>query len=418
MLPGADRVEPMQSDTACFPFAATGRPGSHPGSGSRQSDGRFCPGARRPGEQPAQRGRGRAPRRDRRLHRRLRLRQVLPRLRHHLCRGAAPLLRIRGPLRPPADPTGPQPQGGNDHRAAARRRASAAPRDAELAAPRWARSPRCPTRCACSSRAPAATRDGASPLDSDAFSPNTAAGACPECHGLGIAHTVTEASLVPDTSLSIRDGAIAAWPGAWQGKNLRDILTHLGHDVDTPWRKLPKKDRDWILFTEEQPVVEVTPQRDRVAKPYKGRFWSAKSYVLHTLADSKSTTMRERVLRFMETGPCPVCGGSRPDPGRARRHLRRAHHRRAQRRPHDRTGGASSGPPPNSPRPAPPPASSPPARATRWPSPSPATSCSASRCCWTSAWATWRWAGPRPRSPPARCNGSGSPPSSAPACSA
>lgn len=152
--------------------------------------------------------------------------------------------------------------------------------------------------------------DGASPLDSDAFSPNTAAGACPECHGLGIAHTVTEPSLVPDPSLSIRDGAIAAWPGAWQGKNLRDILTHLGYDVDTPWRKLPRKDRDWILFTEEQPVVEVTPQRDRVAKPYKGRFWSARSYVLHTLADSKSNTMRDRVLRYMETGPCPRCGGS------------------------------------------------------------------------------------------------------------
>ncbi len=152
--------------------------------------------------------------------------------------------------------------------------------------------------------------EGAGSLDSDAFSPNTAAGACPECHGLGIAHTVTESSLVPDPSLSIRDGAIAALPGAWQGKNLRDILAHLGHDVDTPWRKLPKKDRNWILFTEEQPVVEVTPQRDRVAKPYKGRFWSARSYVLHTLADSKSTTMRDRVLRFMETGPCPRCGGS------------------------------------------------------------------------------------------------------------
>ncbi|AFR29068.1 UvrABC system protein A [Arthrobacter sp. Rue61a] len=152
--------------------------------------------------------------------------------------------------------------------------------------------------------------EGARQLDSDAFSPNTAAGACPECHGLGVAHTVTEESLVPDPSLSIRDGAIAAWPGAWQGKNLRDILTHLGYDVDTPWRKLPRKDRDWILFTDEQPVVEVTPQRDRVAKPYKGRFWSAKSYVLHTLADSKSTTMRDRVLRFMETGRCPQCGGS------------------------------------------------------------------------------------------------------------
>lgn len=151
---------------------------------------------------------------------------------------------------------------------------------------------------------------GTAQLDSDAFSPNTAAGACPVCHGLGIAHTVSEASLVPDPTLSIADGAIAAWPGAWQGKNLRDILTHLGYDVHTPWRKLAKKHRDWILFTEEQPVVEVTPQRDRVAKPYKGRFWSAKSYVLHTLADSKSNTMRERVLRFMETGPCERCGGS------------------------------------------------------------------------------------------------------------
>lgn len=151
---------------------------------------------------------------------------------------------------------------------------------------------------------------GAEQLDSDAFSPNTAAGACPECHGLGVAHTVSEESLVPDAALTIREGAIAAWPGAWQGKNLRDILSHLGYDVDVPWRKLPRKQRDWILFTDEQPVVEVTPERDRVAKPYKGRFWSAKSYVLHTLADSQSAAMRERVLAFMESGPCPRCGGT------------------------------------------------------------------------------------------------------------
>ena len=151
---------------------------------------------------------------------------------------------------------------------------------------------------------------GSTQLDSDAFSPNTAAGACRECHGLGIAHTVTESSLVPDPSLSIRDGAIAAWPGAWQGKNLRDILTHLGYDVDVPGRRLPKKHRDWILVTEEQPVVEVTPQRDRVAKPYKGKFWSARSYVLHTLADSQSASMRERVLAYMESGPCPRCSGT------------------------------------------------------------------------------------------------------------
>jgi excinuclease ABC subunit A len=147
-------------------------------------------------------------------------------------------------------------------------------------------------------------------LDSDAFSPNTATGACPECHGLGISHTVTEPLLVPDPSLSIRDGAIAAWPGAWQGKNLRDVTAGLGHDIDAPWSSLPRESRDWLLYTEEQPVVEVTPQRDRVAKPYKGRFWSAKSFVMHTLNDSKSAQMRQKVLAFVETGPCRLCGGS------------------------------------------------------------------------------------------------------------
>ncbi|MEB0000023.1 excinuclease ABC subunit UvrA [Cryobacterium sp. RTS3] len=147
-------------------------------------------------------------------------------------------------------------------------------------------------------------------LESDSFSPNTVAGACPRCHGLGIAHLPTRASLVPDGTLSIREGAVAAWPGAWQGKNLRDILITLGYDVDVPWNDLPEEARDWILFTEEQPVVEITPQRDRIAKPYQGRFWSARSYILHTLADSQSQSQRERALRFVESGPCPVCDGT------------------------------------------------------------------------------------------------------------
>ncbi len=147
-------------------------------------------------------------------------------------------------------------------------------------------------------------------LESEAFSPNTAAGGSPVCHGLGVAHTVTEGSLVPDPSLTIREGAIAAWPGAWQGKNLRDIVIALGYDVDVPWRELPQEARDWILFTEEQPVVQITPQRDRVAKPYNGRFWSARSYVLHTLADSASPRLREAALAHMVSGTCERCGGS------------------------------------------------------------------------------------------------------------
>lgn len=153
---------------------------------------------------------------------------------------------------------------------------------------------------------------GAARLDSDAFSPNTPAGACPNCHGLGRVHEVTEASLVPDPSLSIRERAIAAWPGAWQGKNYRDILATLGYDVDRPWRELPQQDRDWILFTDEQPVVTVHAEREahRIQRPYQGTYQSARRYVLHTLATTQSATLRKKALQHVEVRACPVCGGA------------------------------------------------------------------------------------------------------------
>ncbi|MEU6259661.1 excinuclease ABC subunit UvrA [Streptomyces sp. NPDC047043] len=157
---------------------------------------------------------------------------------------------------------------------------------------------------------------GAERLDSDAFSPNTAAGACPECHGLGQVHRTSEELLVPDPSLSIREGAIAAWPGAWQGKNLRDILDALDHDVDRPWRELPAEQRQWILFTDEQPVVTVHPVRDadRIQRPYQGTYMSAHRYVMKTFSDSKSPTLRAKAERFLTSAPCPACGGSRLRP--------------------------------------------------------------------------------------------------------
>jgi excinuclease ABC subunit A len=151
---------------------------------------------------------------------------------------------------------------------------------------------------------------GADTLPAEVFSPNTPAGACPRCHGLGVVHDVTEELLVPDPSLSIREGAIAAWPGAWQGANLRSVVTGLGIDIDRPWRRLRKKDRDWLLFTDEQPSVLVEPERDRVDYGYYGKFWSARKHVMHVLADSKSERMRERALRFVQDAPCPDCHGS------------------------------------------------------------------------------------------------------------
>lgn len=158
---------------------------------------------------------------------------------------------------------------------------------------------------------------GAAHLSAEAFSPNTAAGACPRCQGLGSVHDVTEELLVPDASLSIRDGAIAAWPGAWQGANLRSIVRGLGIDIDKPFRSLPRKDRDWLLYTDEQPSVLIEPEEGRVDHGYYGKFWSARKHVMNVLSQSQSERMRERAMRFVQSMACPECGGSglRPEAG-------------------------------------------------------------------------------------------------------
>ncbi len=158
----------------------------------------------------------------------------------------------------------------------------------------------------------------------EAFSPNTPAGACPSCHGLGRVYAVTEASMVPDPNLTIRERAVAAWPMAWQGQNYRDILTTRGVDVDVPWHTLPKETRDWILFTDEQPTAPVYAGRSpeevkralaRNEEPsYIGTFMGARRYVLHTFANSQSAMMKRRVAQYMVSTACEACGGKRLQP--------------------------------------------------------------------------------------------------------
>jgi excinuclease ABC subunit A len=158
-------------------------------------------------------------------------------------------------------------------------------------------------------------------LYAESFSTNTPEGACPNCHGLGKVFEVTERSMVPDDSLSIREKAIAAWPSAWQGQNLRDILTTLGFDIDVPWRDIPKKDRDWILFTDEQPVVPVyagfnkrevkQALKSKMEPSYMGTFIGVRKYVMTTFATTQSQLMKKRVAQFMLSTECPECHGKR-----------------------------------------------------------------------------------------------------------
>src|SRR5690349_16084072 len=106
--------------------------------------------------------------------------------------------------------------------------------------------------------------------------------------------------------------------------NLRDILVTLGYDVDKPWRKLPKKDRNWILFTDEQPTVPVYAGYDakevqralrRKEEPsYQGTFTGARRYVMETFANTTSAMMKKRVAQFMLSTECSACHGKRLKP--------------------------------------------------------------------------------------------------------
>ena len=158
-------------------------------------------------------------------------------------------------------------------------------------------------------------------LEAEAFSANTPQGACPQCHGLGRVYDATEQSMVPDPALTIRERAIAAWPTAWHGQNLRDIVTTLGYDVDVRWRDLSKKDRNWLLFTDEQPQVPVYPgyTMDEVRRAirkkeefdYQGTFTSAKKYVMQTFANTTSSSIKRRVAQYLISTECPTCDGKR-----------------------------------------------------------------------------------------------------------
>ncbi|QNN44829.1 excinuclease ABC subunit UvrA [Pedobacter roseus] len=162
---------------------------------------------------------------------------------------------------------------------------------------------------------------GQSIIYAEGFSANTPQGACPECHGLGSVFEVSEKTMVPDPTLTIRERAVASWPLAWQGQNQRDILVSMGYNVDIPWRDLPKKDRDWILFTEETPTVPVYPGlspeetaraiKNKKTPDYMGTFIGAKPYVLKTFSSSQSELMKKRVSKYMVSAPCPLCLGKR-----------------------------------------------------------------------------------------------------------
>ena len=189
---------------------------------------RLRPCSRGARAQPQERGRRNSTGCTGRLHRRVGFGQVVPRLRHALRRGAAAYLESVSPyarrlFHQMGVPEVDEIDGLPPAVALQQQRGSPTTRSSVGSVTTLSNLLRM-----LYSRAGDYPR-GQAHLYAESFSPNTPEGACPECHGLGRVYEATEASMVPDPSLTIRERAIAAWPPAWHGQNLRDILVSLGY---------------------------------------------------------------------------------------------------------------------------------------------------------------------------------------------
>src|SRR5437588_9948763 len=155
-------------------------------------------------------------------------------------------------------------------------------------------------------------------LEPRIFSFNSPHGACPRCTGLGSQMEIDPELVVPDSSLSIGEGAIAPW--AQSASDYYDQLTQAiaeryTIDLETPWEKLSAAQREFFLHG---------TNGDRVQVSYRNRFGRRRSYatrfegIIPSLErryrETESDFAREKIEEYMTLRPCPECGGARLRP--------------------------------------------------------------------------------------------------------
>ena len=166
------------------------------------------------------------------------------------------------------------------------------------------------------------------------FSFNSPYGACPTCDGLGVRLEVDAELVVPDTTLSINEGALAPWASntlEYWYRVLEAVGEVHGFSLDTPWKKLPKRARDVVLFGSDEEIYV----------RYRNRYGRQRSYyttyegVLPNLErrhkETDSDAAREKLEQFMREIPCRACKGARLRPGDPRGHGGRSAHLAADR---------------------------------------------------------------------------------------
>lgn len=151
-------------------------------------------------------------------------------------------------------------------------------------------------------------------LEPRLFSFNNPAGACPTCDGLGVQQYFDADRVIQDDNLSLAEGAIRGWDqkNYYYFQMLTALADHFDFDLNTPFKKLPKKTQQIILKGSGRTEVEFKYVNDRgdirvKRHPFEG--------ILNTLErryrDTESNSVREDLAKYISTKSCSSCGGTR-----------------------------------------------------------------------------------------------------------
>ena len=147
------------------------------------------------------------------------------------------------------------------------------------------------------------------------FSFNSPYGACKECDGLGTLPRVDPARVVPDPSLSIGQGAIAAWGdagGTWVGGTLKALAQRFRFSLETPWKKLPARVRNLLLQgSGDQKLRFEFHTRKGSAFIQHSTFEGVIPSLERRYRQTGSESVRRSIASLMNPTPCPECEGRR-----------------------------------------------------------------------------------------------------------
>jgi len=145
------------------------------------------------------------------------------------------------------------------------------------------------------------------------FSFNSPAGSCPECNGLGTLRTIRPEAVVPDESVSLRDGAVAflkGKPSNWLYVQCEALVGAFEADLDAPWRELPEHVRHSMLFG-LSPALKKELKAHKLYNAFLRDWEGLVPELVRRHRETKSEKIRQSLEKMMTEQPCVACGGYR-----------------------------------------------------------------------------------------------------------